>query len=80
MFNYTISMYYKIIGSETYNYDDGYTVMSIDFFSTVINVDLEDMVKQEREGLADFHNVPVENVILISRNEYEENTERELEV
>lgn len=74
MFNYTISMYYKIIGSETYNYDDGYTVMSVDFLSTAINVDLEDMVKQEREGLADFHKVPVENVILISRNKYEENT------
>ena len=29
MFNYTISMYYKIIGSETYNYDDGdYVVLN----------------------------------------------------
>jgi len=36
MFNYTISMYYKIIGSETYNYDDGYTVMSIDFFQLLL--------------------------------------------
>ena len=54
--------------------------MSIDFLSTDINVDLKDMVKQQREGLANFHNVPVENVALISRNEYEENTERELEV
>ena len=75
--NCTVSMHYKIIGSEMFNFEDGYIEINVDYFTKSLDLDLDKIADKQKKGIADMFHVAEENVILISRTEYEENTQDE---
>ena len=72
----TVSMFYKVKNSDMFNFEDGYISISIDFRAN-FHIDLKKKTNEQRKDIADMCNVPEENVISISRQEYEECTENE---
>lgn len=72
----TVSMFYKVKNSDMFNFEDGYISISIDFRASFY-IDLIEKTNEHRKGIADMCNVPEENVISISKQEYEECTENE---
>lgn len=65
----SVSTYYKILDAELYNFDDGYMRLNVDINAKTI--DLEEYVSKQKKSIAEMCNVPEENVIPISRLEYE---------
>ena len=73
----TLSMYYKIIGADLYGgpKSEGYAMMAFDFDTENLgSVNLPVMAEEWKAGFAKTCKVPVENITLISRCEYEDNT------
>lgn len=71
----TISLFFEITGSEIFDHDIGYTETRVDLFvEDLKGIDLQKYVEGQRNGYAEMCNVPVDNVRIISREEYEENT------
>lgn len=75
--NCTVSMHYKIIGSDIFNFEDGYMEINVDYLAKSLDLDLDKIADKQKKGIADMFHVAEENVILISRTEYEENTRDE---
>lgn len=73
----TLSVYYKIVGADLYGGPEstGYAMMALDFNTKNLgSVNLPVMAAEGKSGFAETCKVPVENVTLISRQEYEANT------
>ena len=73
----TLSMYYKIVGADLYGGPEsrGYAMIVLDFDKKNLeSVNLPVLAEEGKAGLAKFCKVPVENITLISRREYEANT------
>lgn len=78
--NITLVFYFEIIDAEIYGGDGevGYAEQKIDLItSDLSNIKLQEAAKSTREGFAKLCKVPAENVRIISRAEYEDNTEDE---
>ena len=65
----SLSTYYRIIDSELYNFEDGYMQLNADIDAKTI--DLEKYISKQKKGIAEMCNVPAENVVSISRMEYD---------
>ena len=84
---FTISIYFKIkhfvfflaskaeTPSELHCNGDGYVIINLDCNSDFSNIDTRKWIVKQRKAMANVCKVPEENVILISRDEYEEETE-----
>ena len=73
----TLSMYYKIVGDDLYGGPEsrGYAMIVRDFDKKNLeSVNLPVLAEEGKAGLAELCKVPVENITLISRREYEANT------
>lgn len=73
----TLNVYYKIVGADLYGGPEstGYAMMALDFDKENLgNVKLPVLAKKGRAGFAETCKVPVENVTVVSRQEYEANT------
>lgn len=73
----TLSVYYKIVGADLYGGPEstGYAMMVLDFDTKNLgSVNLPVLREEGKSGFAETCKVPVENVTLISRQEYEANT------
>ena len=76
--NMTLSLYFEISDSEMYGGKDcvGYACTNLDLeTSDLSNINIEELVKSNIEAYSKLCNVPTENIKIISRHEYEENTE-----
>lgn len=83
---FTISIYFKIKHSELFTASkaetnselrcngDGYVMINLDCNSDFSNIDTRKWIAKQRKVMAVTCKVPEENVILISRDEYEEET------
>ena len=69
----SISTYYKILDAELYDFDDGY--MQLNFDINAKSIDIEGYVNKQKKSISEMCNVPEENVIPISRLEYEAYTD-----
>lgn len=69
----SLSTYYRIIDSELYNFEDGYMQLNADIDAKTI--DLEKYISKQKKGIAEMCHVPAENVVSISRMEYETYTD-----
>ena len=69
----SLSTYYRIIDSELYNFEDGYMQLNADIDAKTI--DLEKYISKQKKGIAAMCHVPAENVVSISRMEYETYTD-----
>lgn len=81
---FTISIYFKIKHSELFTASkaetnselrcngDGYVIINLDCNSDFSNIDTRKWIAKQRKAMANVCKVPEENVILISRDEYEE--------
>lgn len=65
----SISTYYKILDAELYDFDDGYMQLNVDIDAK--SIDIEGYASKQKKSVAEMCNVPEENVIPISRLEYE---------
>lgn len=73
----TLSLYYEIVGADLYGGPEstGYAMMAFDFDTENLgSVNLPVMAEEWKAGFAKTCKVPVENITLISRCEYEDNT------
>lgn len=80
----TVRLYFKILDSEVYGGDGsvGYSEFSVEGDvknnkennNRTVNLS-DDFIKEQIRFMAHISNVPVENVKLISKEEYEANTE-----
>ena len=73
----TLSLYYEIVGADLYGGPEstGYAMMAFDFDTENLgSVNLSVMAEEWKAGFAKTCKVPVENITLISRCEYEDNT------
>ena len=73
----TLSVYYKIVGADLYGGPEstGYAMMVLDFNTKNLgSVNLPVIAAEGKSGFAEICKIPVENVTLISRQEYEANT------
>lgn len=73
----TLSVYYKIVGADLYGGPEstGYAMMNADFDKENLkDMDFQKFKEECAAGFAEMCKVPVENVTLISRQEYETNT------
>lgn len=70
----TISMYFEIDNGEEILYANTNLDLSTEDLGTV---NIMDYATLQRENLAELFPVPVENVKIVSRNTYEQNTEGE---
>lgn len=78
--NITLVFYFEIKDAEIYGGigEVGYAEQKMDLVaSDLSDIKLQEVAKNAREGFAKLLKVPVENVRIISRIEYEENTEDE---
>ena len=78
--NATLVLYFEIKDSEIYGGDGeiGYAEQKMDLMTNDLgDIKLQEAVESAKKGLAKLCKVPVENVRIISRTEYEENTEYE---
>ena len=74
----TLSLYFEIKDSETYGGEDsiGYAAMSAEFEVHVLsNMSVLSYAESQRSAMACVLHVPECNVRIISRSEYEQNTE-----
>jgi hypothetical protein len=69
----SLSTYYRIIDSELYNFEDGYMQLNADIDAKTI--DLEKYISKQKKEIAEMCHVPAENVVSISRMEYETYTD-----
>lgn len=69
----SLSTCYRIIDSELYNFEDGYMQLNADIDAKII--DLEKYISEQKKGIAEMCHVPAENVVSISRMEYETYTD-----
>lgn len=69
----SISTYYKILDAELYDFDDGYMQLNVDINAK--SIDIEGYVSKQKKSISEMCNVPEENVIPISRLEYEAYTD-----
>lgn len=84
---FTISIYFKIKHSELFTVSktetnselrcngDGYAMINLDCYSDFSSIDTGKWIAKQRKIMANACKVPEENVILISRDEYEEGIE-----
>lgn len=72
---FTVAIYFKIINSELFEYEDGYTEVKIDFNAEFQNPDIDEIIVKQRKVLSTAFKVPEVNVICIIRDEFEENTD-----
>lgn len=73
----TLSLYYEIVGADLYGgpKSTGYAMVAFDFDTENLgSVNLPVMAEEWKAGFAKTCKVPVENITLISRCEYEDNT------
>ena len=73
----TLSVYYKIVGADLYGGPEstGYAMVNVDFDNESLkDMDFQQFKEECVAGFAEMRKVPVENVTLISRQEYEANT------
>ena len=73
----TLSLYYEIVGADLYGGPEstGYAMVAFDFDTENLgSVNLPVMAEEWKAGFAKTCKVPVENITLISRCEYEDNT------
>ena len=82
-----MSIYFKIKHSELFTASkaeanselrcngDDYAMINLDCNSNFSNIDTRKWIAKQRKAMADACKVPEKNVILISRDEYEEETE-----
>lgn len=73
----TLSLYYEIVGADLYGGPEstGYAMVAFDFDTENLgSVNLPVMAEERKAGFAKTCKVPVENITLISRCEYEDNT------
>lgn len=78
--NITLVFYFEIKDAEIYGGDGevGYAEQKMDLVtSDLSNIKLQEAAKSAREGFAKLLKVPAKNVRIISRIEYEDNTEDE---
>lgn len=75
----SLTFYFKIIGSEMFSKKDGYVGVTTDIQFSTPKINLKERAEVSRKGFANFGKVPVENVVSISREEYELNTESDEE-
>ena len=74
----SIGLYFEISDSEMYGGKGtlGYASIAVKIkASDSRKIDLYGYARSEAEGVAEMHNVPPEKVRIISRSEYEENTD-----
>ena len=65
----SISTYYKILDAELCDFNDGYMQLNVDIDAK--SIDIEGYASKQKKSVAEMCNVPEENVIPISRLEYE---------
>lgn len=71
----TISLYFEITGAEIFGGDVGYSESKIDLDTeSLARFKLREYARDQKEGTAGMVSVPTENVKIIGREEYEENT------
>ena len=73
----TLSLYYEIVGADLYGGPEstGYAMVAFDFDTENLgSVNLPVMAEEWKAGFAKTCKVPVENITIISRCEYEDNT------
>lgn len=74
--NVTLVFYFEIKDSELFGGETDYCEQKVDLHTDSLkNVKLLEAAHNAAEGFAGMCGVPVENVRIISRTEYEENTE-----
>lgn len=74
----TISLYFEITGAEIFGGDVGYSESKIDLNTeSLAGFNLKEYAKDQKEGITEIASVPIENVKIIRRKEYEENTEED---
>ena len=74
----SIGLYFEISDSEMYGGKGtlGYASIAVEIeASDSRKIDLYGYARSKADGVAEMHNVPPEKVRIISRSEYEENTD-----
>lgn len=72
--NYTIVLSFKVKGSAWFDGETGYTQTKSDVLSGS-DFDIQSYCEKQKNAVAKMLMVPVENVKIIPRKEYEQNTE-----
>lgn len=78
--NVTLSLFFEIKDAEIYGgYGTiGYSESKIDFTSEKhLSINIEEYAKKQISGFSNLFNVPIENIRIIPRNEYESNTDND---
>ena len=72
MDNITMSLgiYFEVKDAEIYGGEG-----TVGYAATIVDISLSGYAESQKEGMAQFCHVPVEKVRVISRDEYEENTD-----
>lgn len=76
--NITLVFYFEIKDAEIYGGEGeiGYAEQKMDLITNdLADIKLQEAAKSAREGFAKLCKVPIDNVRIISRVEYEDNTE-----
>lgn len=74
--NITLIFYFEIKDAEIYGGEIGYAEQKIDLKTdNLCNFKLSEVANNAVKGFAKLCKVPVENIRIISRTEYEDNTE-----
>ena len=76
--NVTVSLCFKISGSEMAGEEDLYSETNIELCTESLNgFKLQEYAQSQIKGLAELLKVLEENIQIVSRQEYEENTEED---
>lgn len=74
--NITLNMYFRVEGAEMFYGEAGYCEIKIDLSTEKLKeTDVELTLKDKISQVAEMMKVSEENVTVVSRKEYEENTE-----
>lgn len=74
----TVSLFFEIKGADIFGGAElvGYSESKIDLDTVCLSIfDLEEYAREQIKGFAELCKVPEENIRIISRREYEENTD-----
>lgn len=74
----TVSLFFEIKGADIFGGAEsvGYSESKIDLSAVCLSrFDLEEYAREQIKGFAELCKVPEENIRIISRQEYEENTD-----
>lgn len=72
----TVSLFFKIIGSEMGGEETLYSESKIDLNTVDLSgFNLQEYAQSQIRGYAELLKVPEENIQIVSRQEYEENTD-----